>query len=125
MMTTKQRPIHLDLRRIRMPINAITSIGHRISGVLIFLLMPVGIFLLDLSLMGPDGFATVVALFNSFLGKAILLLLMWALMHHLLAGLRCISIDIHLGVEKPFFLKTARIVLLVAFPIAFLLWVAL
>jgi len=125
MMKTKQRPIHLDLRRIRMPINAITSIGHRISGVLLFLLLPVGIFLLDLSLMSPDGFATVVAVFDSFLGKAVLLLLLWAFVHHLLAGLRCISIDIDLGVEKPFFLKTARIVLLVAFPVAFLVWVAL
>ncbi len=125
MIKTKQRPIHLDLRRIRMPINAITSIGHRISGILIFLLMPVGIFLLDLSLMNSDGFATVTAVFNSVLGKAVLLLLMWALMHHLLAGLRCISIDVDFGVEKPFFLKTARIVLLVAFPIAFLLWAAL
>ncbi|MFC1602604.1 succinate dehydrogenase, cytochrome b556 subunit [Pseudomonadota bacterium] len=125
MIKTKQRPIHLDLRRIRMPINAITSIGHRISGVLIFLLMPAGIFLLDLSLMSPEGFATVAAVFDSFLGKAILLLLMWAFVHHLLAGLRCISIDVDCGVEKPFFLKTARIVLLAAFPVALLLWTAL
>lgn len=125
MIKTKQRPIHLDLRRIRMPINAITSIGHRISGVLIFLLMPAGIFLLDLSLMSQEGFATVVAVFDSFFGKAVLLLLLWALMHHLFAGLRCISIDIDYGLEKPFFLKTARIVLLAAFPVAFLLWVAL
>ena len=125
MIKTKQRPIHLDLRRIRMPMNAITSIGHRVSGVLIFLLMPAGIFLLDLSLMNPAGFATVIAVFDSFLCKAVLLLLMWAFVHHLLAGLRCISIDIDLGVEKPFFLKTAQAVLLAALPIAFLLWVAL
>ncbi len=125
MIETKPRPIHLDLRRIRMPINAITSIVHRISGVLIFLLMPGVIFLLDLSLMDPDGFAMVVAVFDSIPGKAILLLLVWALSHHLLAGLRCIGIDIDLGVEKPFFLKTARIVLLAAFPMAFLIWVAL
>jgi len=125
MINTKPRPIHLDLRRIRMPINAITSVGHRISGVLIFLLMPVGIFLLDMSLMGPDGFASVVGIFDSMLGKAILLLLMWALIHHLLAGLRIMSIDIDYRVEKPFFLQTARIVLLAAFPIALLLWVAL
>jgi len=125
MIKTKQRPIHLDLRRIRMPINAIASIGHRISGVIIFLLMPVGIFLLDLSLMGQEGFATVVAVFDSFLGKAVLLLLLWAFVHHLLAGLRCMSIDIDFGVEKPFFLKTARIALFAAFPVAFLIWVAL
>lgn len=125
MIKTKPRPIHLDLRRIRMPINAITSIAHRISGVLLFLLMPVGIFLLDLSLMNPEGFATAAAVFDSFCGKAVLLLLMWAFVHHLLAGLRCIGIDVDLGIEKPVFLKTARIVLLVAFPIAFLIWVAL
>ncbi len=125
MMKTKPRPIHLDLRRIRMPINAITSIAHRISGVLIFLLMPAGIFLLDLSLMSPEGFATAVGVFNSFCGKAVLLLLLWAFVHHLLAGLRCISIDVDLGVDKPVFLKTARIVLLAAFPIALLIWVAL
>ncbi len=125
MMKTKPRPIHLDLRRIRMPINSITSIGHRISGVLIFLSMPVGLFLLDLSLMSPDGFASVVALYNCFIGKAALLILLWAFVHHLLAGLRCIGIDVDLGIDKPVFLTTARVVLYAAFPVAFLIWVAL
>ncbi len=108
-----------------MPINAITSIAHRISGVLIFLLIPAGIFLLDLSLMSPEGFFTAAWALDSFFGRALLLLLMWALVHHLLAGLRCISIDIDLGLAKPVFLKTARIVLLAAFPIALLLWARL
>ena len=125
MIKTKPRPIHLDLRHIRMTINSITSIGHRISGVLIFLSMPVGLFLLDLSLMSSDGFASVAALYNCFFGKAALLILLWAYVHHLLAGLRCISIDIDLGVDKPFFLKTAAAVLYAAFPIAFLIWMAL
>jgi len=90
-----------------------------------FLLVPAGIFLFDLSLMNPEGFAVVVAVFDSVLVQGIVGLMLWAFVHHILAGSRCIAIDRDIGVEKPVFIQTARIVLWVAPPIAFLLWVLL
>ena len=125
MIKTKKRPIHLDLRRIRFPINAISSLGHRISGVLMFLIIPFCIYLLDLSLSSPAGFVEVINLLDSLLVKGMLFLVIWGLMHHFLAGIRCIAIDLDHGVEKPTFLQTAYVVLLAAPPVAFIIWVVL
>ena len=117
-----KRPIHLDLRRIRFPINAITSVGHRASGILMALVTPLAIYLLDLSLTGPQGFAEAKSLLNGGLGQLLLFLLLWALMHHLLAGIRCIAIDLDLGVEKPTFIQTALAALAAAPLFAIILW---
>ena len=54
MSTPVTRPKYLNLLRIKMPVGAIASIGHRISGVCLFLCIPVLIYLLDLSLQGPE-----------------------------------------------------------------------
>jgi len=122
MTTNTKRPIHLDLRRIRFPLNAIASIGHRISGILMALATPVMIYLLDLSLSGPDGFAAAKELLHSGLGQLGLFLLLWAMMHHLFAGIRCIAIDLDWGVEKPLFIQTALGVMAAAPLAALVLW---
>ncbi|MGB5426966.1 MAG: succinate dehydrogenase, cytochrome b556 subunit, partial [Gammaproteobacteria bacterium] len=49
-------PVFLNLFRIHFPVGAVTSIAHRISGVLMFLSLPLLIYLLDISLQGPAGF---------------------------------------------------------------------
>ncbi len=125
MTKTKKRPVHLDLRRIRLPINAITSVGHRISGVLMFFLIPFCIYLLDLSLSSPRGFSRAIAILDSLPVKGVLFIAIWGLVHHILAGLRCIAIDLDRGVEKPTFIRTAYAVLVAAPPVAFVVWVAL
>ncbi|MCW8889147.1 MAG: succinate dehydrogenase, cytochrome b556 subunit, partial [Sedimenticola sp.] len=56
-MTTKNRPVYLDLTQFRFPIAAIMSVGHRASGVLMILAIPFLAYILDLSLSGPEGFA--------------------------------------------------------------------
>lgn len=122
MIKNTKRPIHLDLRRIRFPMNALTSIGHRISGVLMFLATPLCIYLLDLSLSGAEGFAEAKALVNSGFGQFVLFLLLWALMHHLLAGIRCIAIDLDWGITKPTFLQTALATMAAAPILAVVLW---
>ena len=53
------RPVFLNLTQIRMPVGALTSIGHRITGMLLAAGVPVGVFLLDRSLQDEQGFADV------------------------------------------------------------------
>lgn len=84
-----------------MPVGALTSIGHRLSGLLLFLCIPLAAFLLDLSLQGPDGFAQAAQLLASPLLRFVQALLAWSLAHHALAGLRFLLIDVEVGVDKP------------------------
>lgn len=101
MPNTVSRPRFLNLLLIRMPVGALTSIGHRLSGVLLFLCIPLAVFLLDVSLQGPDGFARAAQLLASPLLRFIQMLLAWSLAHHVLAGLRFLLIDVEVGVDKP------------------------
>jgi succinate dehydrogenase / fumarate reductase cytochrome b subunit len=94
-------PVFLNLFRIRFPAGAVASIAHRISGVMLFLSLPFLAWLLDLSLQGPDGYARAVELLQPVwvrLGSA---LIVWSLLHHLIAGIRFLLIDIHIGVSLP------------------------
>ncbi len=98
------RPVNLNLLKIRQPITAITSIGHRISGVLLFLSIPFVIWMLEHSLQGPQGFADVTAWFDYGLIKLLALLMAWSAAHHFFAGIRFLLLDIEIGVD----LATAR-----------------
>lgn len=97
----KQRPKFLDLTVIRLPLAAFASILHRVSGAGLFLMLPLLIWLLDLSLSSTSEH---LALFDSITGnvlvKLVLLGLIWAFLHHFCMGLRILLIDIHVGVEK-------------------------
>lgn len=94
------RPVYLDLFRIRLPVMGIVSLLHRVSGVLMFLSIPFAAWLLDLSVSTPRSFEHVLDLFNHPLLKIVQLLLLWSLAHHLLAGIRFFLIDFDIGVEK-------------------------
>lgn len=83
-----------------MPVSAVVSIGHRISGVFLVLLIPVFIYLLDLSLSGPSGFAHVAELLSMPLVRLVVVMIAWAFAHHFLAGIRFIFIDLDIGVAN-------------------------
>lgn len=95
-----KRPIYLDLTRIRQPVTAIISITHRLSGILLFLGLPFVIYLLDRSLRGAAGFEWAGATLARPGVKLLALLMLWALCHHLFAGLRLLLIDLGIGVER-------------------------
>ena len=58
---TKQRPKFLNLAEIKLPVPGFASILHRISGAGLFLMLPLLIWLLDLSLKSPDSYQTFLA----------------------------------------------------------------
>ena len=98
---TKQRPKHLALHQIRLPLAGYASILHRVSGAGLFLMLPLLIWLLQLSLASTQESAAMFsALTGNLLVKLILLGLVWAFLHHFCMGIRILLIDIHVGVEK-------------------------
>jgi len=123
MKTSTQRPVHLNLLKIRLPIGGIMSIIHRITGVAMFVAIPVLIYLLDLSLRDVASYQAAGEMVRSPLGVILLFGLMWGISHHLLAGIRYLLIDVHVGVEKETARKNALLVTVVAPVIgALLLW---
>jgi succinate dehydrogenase / fumarate reductase cytochrome b subunit len=100
MRTTENRPRFLNLLQIRMPIGAVASIAHRVSGVLLFLILPAAVFLLELSVRGPEGFDQARAILRAPLAQLLGLVLAWALLHHLLAGIRFLLLDLEIGIER-------------------------
>ena len=92
-------PVFLNLLRIRVPVGAVTSIAHRISGVLMFLGLPLLIYLLDLSLQGPGGFARAVEYLQCTSLRVASTVIAWSLFHHLFSGIRFLLIDTGSGVN--------------------------
>ena len=97
----KQRPVFFNLAKIQLPVGALTSITHRITGVLLALGIPFCIYLLDLSLQGPSGYGQAVALLDYLPVKGAVIMLTWALAHHMLAGIRHLLSDIDMGSQLP------------------------
>jgi len=98
-----------DLPTYRLPAAGWVSILHRISGLLMFLLMPLIIWLFDNSISSEISFAKFSAAFNVGLGfvpgwfmKLVALALIWAYLHHFIAGVRHLYMDMTHSVTKEF-----------------------
>ena len=124
-MQTETRPVFLSLLQIRLPVPGILSIAHRLSGLVLFLVLPFAIGLLDLALSGTAGFERARGLLSAFPVQVLLFLLLWALAHHLLAGIRYLFIDLDLGVQAPGYRRSAWLVILSAPVVAALVLVGL
>ncbi len=108
-----------DLPSYRLPVAGIVSILHRISGALMFILLPFIIWLFDKSLSSEISFAKFSAAFNvglwvfpGFIIKLVVLTLIWAYLHHLIAGLRHLWMDINHDAVSKEFGKTSAVVTL-------------
>ena len=113
--TVKPRPIYLNLLAIRQPLPAIVSVLHRVSGALLFLLgIPLLLWGIHASLASPDTFAQLKTIVGQPFSKLTLLLLAWSYIHHLLAGLRHLAVDLHVGVDLAPARRSAAIVLVVS-----------
>jgi succinate dehydrogenase / fumarate reductase cytochrome b subunit len=104
----------LNLLTIKFPITAIVSILHRISGILLFLAIPLLLWVFSESLASAEQYASIKIALNSLTVKLILWFLYSALLYHLLAGARHILIDLSFGRSKQNSKITGSIVLVVA-----------
>ncbi|MBL8486938.1 MAG: succinate dehydrogenase, cytochrome b556 subunit [Rhodocyclaceae bacterium] len=118
---TKQRPKFLNLAEIRLPLAGFASILHRVSGAGLFLMLPLLIWLLELSLGTPENFAQFKAVAGHPLVKLILLGLLWAFLHHFCMGIRILLIDVHVGVEKEQAAASAKAVMVVSLALTLVL----
>ncbi|WP_339877648.1 succinate dehydrogenase, cytochrome b556 subunit [Pseudidiomarina gelatinasegens] len=89
----KQRPVNLDLNTISFPAAAISSILHRISGVIMLVGVGFLVSALAISLKSAEGFDLVHGLLTGFIAKFIAWGIMSALGYHLLAGVRHMFMD--------------------------------
>lgn len=91
----KQRPKHLALHLIKLPLPGIVSILHRISGLMLFIALPFFLLMLQYSLTSIETYTQLMSFLSNPLVKLILLALSWAFLHHFFAGLRYLAVDLH------------------------------
>ena len=124
--TAKKRPefrnlnAFTDLPSYRLPVAGIVSILHRISGAIMFILLPFILWMFDKSVSSEISFAAFKAAFNvgmlglpGFVWKLVALALIWAYLHHAIAGLRHLWSDTHHSAVTKEFGKTSAIATLV------------
>ena len=95
----ENRPKHLALSQIRLPLPGFVSILHRISGMLLFLALPLLLWALQYSLRSIETYTQLAGVLHHPLSKLFLLGLLWAFLHHFCAGIRYLLIDLDYGVR--------------------------
>jgi len=95
-----KRPVYLNLFKIRLPIAGVVSLAQRASGIFMFLAMPFVVYLLDLSVQSNQGFEQALSILQHPFIVAVQILFVWALAHHLFAGIRFLLIDADIAIEK-------------------------
>jgi len=118
-----------DLPSYRLPAAGWVSILHRVSGVLMFLLMPFVIWMFDTSISSEISYDRFTSTFSAgmlglpgFLWKLVALALIWAYLHHFIAGVRHLRMDMsHDAVNKVSGANSARVVLILSLSLTVIL----
>jgi succinate dehydrogenase / fumarate reductase cytochrome b subunit len=95
-----KRPVNLDIGTIQLPLAALTSITHRISGVILFVGVAILLWVFQRSLASEASFNDVKALFSSPLLKFLVWGTLSALSYHMVAGIKHLLLDAGIGETK-------------------------
>ena len=95
----KPRPKYLNLLQIRLPVPGVISIMHRVSGAVLFLVIPMILYVLGTSLESPNGYAAMASLLATPLAKLVAIGLLWGFFHHFCAGIRYLALDLDIGTD--------------------------
>lgn len=99
------------LTTIKLPPAAKASILHRVSGALLFLALPLVLVpLFALSITSAESFNSISQWVSNPLCKLVLLVLIWGYMHHFCAGIRYLTLDMHIGNSREASQRSAKIV---------------
>ena len=98
-MNTDQRPVYIDLRKINLPVSALISITHRLSGMYVFFItLPLMLALIYFSTESEDSFNDLSLFLKDYkfiLGLIVLsFCILW---YHILSGVRHLIMDAHIG----------------------------
>ena len=110
----KERPVNLDISTIKLPLAAITSITHRVSGVILFFGIGILLWMFDMSMSSEDGFNNLQALLASPFATFILWGVLSALAYHMVAGIKHLLMDMGIGETKEGAPRGAMIVVIVS-----------
>ena len=121
----KQRPKHLALHQIKLPLPGIVSILHRISGLLLFVALPLLLLMLQYSLLSIETYTQLMTVLANPLLKLMLLGLLWAFLHHFCAGLRYLAIDMHWVRDLAQARNSSKVVMVVSLVLTVLIGVKL
>lgn len=131
--TLKQRPefrnIHVtEIRNYRLPPAGIVSILHRISGAILFVLLPFVVWLFDVSVTSEVSFESFRSAFVAGIGfvpgwfvKLVCLGLIWGYLHHFTAGVRHLWMDATHSVTKEQGRSSAIVTLVISLALTVLL----
>ena len=114
----KDRPVYRNiglaqLIKYRLPWAGKVSILHRVSGAVLFLLLPFILYLFDQSVASELSYQKFQAFTSNILVKLICLGLIWSFLHHFCAGIRYLLLDLEIGVEKSEANRSAIVVLVI------------
>ncbi|NOY66215.1 MAG: succinate dehydrogenase, cytochrome b556 subunit [Gammaproteobacteria bacterium] len=87
------RPVFINLFKIKFPLTAIASILHRVAGVLMIFSLPLLIYMFNLSLQDKASFDQAISIASHPLASILLYILLWSISHHFFAGIRYFLID--------------------------------
>jgi len=114
MTVKKRRPLWFNLSPLNLPVPGLVSILHRVSGALLFIGLVAFLYLLDLSLASEAGYARAGELMSNPVAKLLVIASIWALLHHMCAGVRHLFLDIDVGVGLHAARRSAFAVLIVS-----------
>ena len=96
----QERPVYLDLTKIRLPMSAFISITHRLSGMYVFFItLPLGLSLINKSIKSKSSFEELLVEISSVSFFSFFVLLSFQiLLYHVLTGVRHLIMDFfHVG----------------------------
>ena len=91
------RPVNLDISTIKFPLAAITSLIHRITGVILLIGFGFLLYLLQLSLESESGFVLVQELLSGLIVKLLTWAVIACLIYHFIAGCKHLLMDLGIG----------------------------
>lgn len=110
----------LQIIRYRVPAAGVVSILHRVSGAMMFLLLPFILYLFDLSITSEISFDSLKGFTSHWFVKLLILAVSWGYLHHFCGGIRHLIMDAHIGLSKEEARKSAHMVFLVSVPLTLL-----
>ena len=107
----------LQIIRYRLPAAGVVSILHRVSGAMMFLLLPFILYLFDLSITSVISFDSLKGFTSHWFVKLLILAVSWGYLHHFCGGIRHLIMDAHIGLSKEEARKSAHVVFWVSVPL--------
>lgn len=118
----RARPLSPHLSIYRVTPTMAMSVAHRLTGMALYGGTVLFVWWLVAAAMGPEAFATPSAVFNSILGRIVLFVYTWILLHHMTGGIRHLVWDTGTGLQKSTATRIASATPIISFAATVLLW---